>query len=95
MPGGRLVINAIRKEAADSALLADIRYEDHLWLEKEVKTVANVCGSDLAEFLPIAADIPLQVETQVFPLVEANRALVELQHGTVRGAKVLKNKTII
>ncbi|MDH3752215.1 MAG: alcohol dehydrogenase catalytic domain-containing protein, partial [Gammaproteobacteria bacterium] len=37
-PGGRLVINAIRKESADRDLMASIRYEDHLWREKEIKT---------------------------------------------------------
>ena len=41
-PGGRLVINAIRKESADQGMLSMLRYEDHLWLEKEVKSVANV-----------------------------------------------------
>lgn len=88
-PGGRLVINAIRKESADRELMADINYEEHLWLEKEIKTVANVTRRDLEEFLPIAAAIPLRVETQVYPLEQANEALSELQSGHIRGAKVL------
>ena len=50
-PGGRLVINAIRKEAGDRDLMASIRYEDHLWLEKEITTVANITSRDLEEFL--------------------------------------------
>ncbi len=89
-PGGRLVINAIRKESGDRNLMANISYENHLWMEKEVKTVANVTGRDIAEFLPIAARIPLHVATESFPLEEANRALVALRSGSVRGAKVLK-----
>jgi propanol-preferring alcohol dehydrogenase len=89
-PGGRLVINAIRKEHQDRDLMASIRYEDHLWMEKELKTVANVTSRDLAEFLPIAAEIPLQVEVQEYELEEANEALVALRSGHVRGAKVLK-----
>ncbi len=88
-PGGRLVINAIRKEAGDAGLMGGIRYEDHLWHEKEIKTVANVTHRDIAEFLPIAADVPLFVETETYRLEEANRALVELKAGHVRGAKVL------
>ncbi len=88
-PGGRLVINAIRKEDGDRGLLAGIRYEDHLWLEKEIKTVANVTRHDLAEFLPIAAAIPLQVATETYPLESANEALVDLRNGDIRGAKVL------
>jgi len=89
-PGGRLVINAIRKESADRDLMAGIRYEDHLWHEKEIKTVANVTHQDIAEFLPIAASVPLQVEVQTYPLESANVALRELRAGHIRGAKVLK-----
>lgn len=88
-PGGRLVINAIRKEAADRQLMADISYEDHLWMEKEIKSVANVTHRDIEEFLPIAAEIPLRVEVQTYPLENANQALNELRAGHVRGAKVL------
>ena len=89
-PGGRLVINAIRKEEGDRDLMAAIRYEEHLWQEKEVKSVANVTHRDIAEFLPIAASIPLRVETQAYALEDANRALHDLRSGHVRGAKVLK-----
>ena len=89
-PGGRLVINAIRKEAGDRDLMAMIRYEDHLWMEKEIKSVANVTHRDLDEFLPIAAAIPLRVETRVYALEEANDALLDLRAGHVRGAKILR-----
>jgi propanol-preferring alcohol dehydrogenase len=88
-PGGRLVINAIRKEDADKDYLLRLSYHDHLWMEKEIKSVANVTHRDIAEFLPIAAEIPLRPEVQTYPLEEANRALLELKHGPVRGAKVL------
>lgn len=89
-PGGRLVINAIRKEAGDRDLMATIRYEDHLWMEKEIKSVANVTSRDLEEFLPIAAEIPLHVEVEEYDLEGANDALQALRAGHVRGAKVLK-----
>ena len=49
-PGGRLVINAIRKEDTDKACLLELRYHDHLWLEREIKSVANVTYRDIAEF---------------------------------------------
>jgi propanol-preferring alcohol dehydrogenase len=88
-PGGRLVINAIRKEGVDQQLLADISYERHLWLEKEIKTVANVTRFDIAEFLPIAAQVPLHVETQIYALEAANEALQDLKAGHIQGAKVL------
>lgn len=88
-PGGRLVINAIRKKEADKQCLLDLSYHEHLWLEREIKTVANITGDDIREFLPLAAEIPIRPEVQTYPLAEANRALLELKAGQVRGAKVL------
>ncbi len=89
-PGGRLVINAIRKEDGDRARLLDLDYETHLWQEKEIKSVANVARRDIAEFLELAVAADLRPETQMYPLEEANRALVELRTRSVRGAKVLR-----
>ncbi len=92
-PGGRLVINAIRKEHGDREQMASIRYEDHLWKEKEIKTVANVTARDIDEFLPVAARVPLRVSVQTYRLEDANQALNDLRAGHVRGAKVLLIKT--
>lgn len=88
--GGRLVINAIRKESADQPYLLNLDYPTHLWLEKEIKSVANVTATDVEEFIRLAAAIPIKPEIEVFPLQEANTALVELKEKHVRGAKVLK-----
>ena len=89
-PGGRLVINAIRKEHADRSALAQLDYPVHLWMEKEVKSVANVTRRDVTEFLHAAAAMGLRPEVQEFPLEDANRALHELRSRAVRGAKVLR-----
>ena len=88
-PGGRLVINAIRKEDVDKDALLQLSYHDHLWMEREIKTVANITHFDIRDFLPIAAEIPLRPTVAAYALEEANRALVELKHGRVKGAKVL------
>jgi alcohol dehydrogenase, propanol-preferring len=88
--GGRLVINAIRKEDDDKGCLIRLSYPDHLWLEKEIKSVANVARRDIREFLKLAAEIPIRPEVQEYPLDEANRALMELKQRKIRGAKVLK-----
>lgn len=88
-PGGRLVINAIRKEDDDKHNLLYLSYHDHLWMEREIKTVANITHYDIREFLPLAAEIPLRSTTTTYPLGDANRALLELKHGSVKGAKVL------
>ena len=89
-PGGRLVINAIRKEDADKQALLQLDYPAHLWMEKEIKSVANVSRQDVGEFLNLAAEIPIKPEVQEYPLEEANRALAELKERKIRGAKVLK-----
>lgn len=89
VPGGRLVINAIRKETADQSELARLDYARHLWMEKEVKSVANVSRRDVAEFLELAARIPIRPEVRTYALSEANQALTELKQRKIRGAKVL------
>jgi propanol-preferring alcohol dehydrogenase len=88
--GGRLVINAIRKEDRDKDALLGLDYSVHLWQEKEIKSVANVTRADVSEFLRLAAEVPLVPEVEEYPLEEANRAIRELTGGSVRGAKVLR-----
>ncbi|MCK5188700.1 MAG: zinc-dependent alcohol dehydrogenase family protein, partial [Methylococcales bacterium] len=56
--GGRLVINAIRKEGDKQSLL-NLDYSLHLWQEKEIKSVANITRSDVTEFLSLAAEMEL------------------------------------
>jgi alcohol dehydrogenase, propanol-preferring len=89
-PDGRLVINAIRKEEIDKEYLMKLHYPEHLWMEKEIKSVANVTRYDVEEFLRIAAEIPILPEYQEYPLENANTALIELKERKIRGAKVLR-----
>ena len=88
-PGGHLVVNAIRKEDADKEELLRLSYHEHLWMEREIKSVANITHYDIAEFLPLAAAIPIVTEVETYALDQANRALVDLKRKPVRGAKVL------
>jgi propanol-preferring alcohol dehydrogenase len=87
--GGRLVINAIRKEDVDKDFLLRLDYTSHLWMEKEIKSVANVARSDVREFLELAGEIPIKPDFQEYELEAANTALVELKERKIRGAKVL------
>ena len=88
-PGGRLVINAIRKEDIDKEQLLKLDYPTYLWHEKEIKSVANVARQDVSEFLELAAAIPIKPEVEVFSLEDANKALLELKTSKIRGAKIL------
>jgi len=89
-PGGRLVINAIRKETVDVDQLLRLDYPRHLWMEKEIKSVANVSRQDVSKFLELAAEMNIKPEYQEYSLKDANQALLELRMRKIRGAKVLK-----
>ena len=89
-PGGRLVINAIRKEFGDRDVMSRLSYEEHLWQEKSLSTVANVTRSDVRECLRLATQIPLRPHVTAYPLEKANQALLDLKRGHIRGAKVLQ-----
>jgi len=89
LPGGRMIINAIRKESADQQALLKLRYQDHLWMEKEIKSVANITRKDVEEFLTVAAKIPIKSEVEIYAFHDANKALADLKLKHVRGAKVL------
>jgi alcohol dehydrogenase, propanol-preferring len=88
-PGGRLIINAISKENGDKDYLLNLQYQEHLWLEKEIKSVANITRSDIEEFLQIAGRMELKPLIQTYSLEEANTALYELKQGKTAGTKVL------
>lgn len=90
VPNGRLVINAIRKENLDKNKLLELDYAKHLWMEKEIKTVANVTRDDVKKFLDLASKIPIKPEYQEYELKDSNLALIELKERKIRGAKVLK-----
>lgn len=89
-PAGRLVINAIRKEANDKQALLELDYPQHLWMEKEIKSVANITRNDIEEFLLLASRIPIKPEIEIYSFEQANKALVELKNQHVKGAKILE-----
>ncbi len=84
-PGGRLVVNVIRKR---SPITLD--YTEHLWMEREVKSVANVTRKDVVEYLEVAGRIPVRVTVNVYKLEDANEALKKVKVGGVTGAIVLR-----
>lgn len=89
-PGGRLVVNAIRKEEGDKNALLDLDWPRDLWQEKELVSVANVTRRDVEEFLAFAGEAGLRPHVEEYPLADANRALRDLKERRIRGAKVLR-----
>ncbi len=84
-PGGRLVVNVIRKR---SPIALD--YTEHLWMEREVKSVANVTRRDVVEYLEVAGRARVRVTVNVYKLEDANEALKRVKVGGVTGAVVLR-----
>lgn len=89
-PGGRLVVNAIRKDAADQGALLRIDYATHLWMERELRSVANVTRADVRELLAAADEIGLAPTVEELPLERANEALAAIVRGGGRGVRVLR-----
>jgi propanol-preferring alcohol dehydrogenase len=62
---------------------------DLLWGERTVRSVANLTRRDGEKFLKLANNVGVKTEVELFPLIEANRALDAVRQGSVRGAAVL------
>ena len=83
-PGGIVAINAIHLDR-----MPEFDYED-LWLERQIRSVANFTRRDAAEFLALAAEIPVRTSVQPYALEGANEALIDLKAGRISGAAVLE-----
>ena len=82
--GGTLVLGGIHMSTIP-ALDYDLLYQ-----ERVVRSVANNTRQDGADFLRLAAEIPIRTHIQVFPLREANWALQTLKNDAISGAAVLR-----
>jgi propanol-preferring alcohol dehydrogenase len=96
-PVGRLVPEALSRTTPGGVVVcAGIHVSDIpsfpyrlLWEERVVRSVANLTRNDAREFLALAAEIPLRMHVEPYPLGEANRALDDLRAGRLSGAAVL------
>lgn len=81
--GGIVAINAIHLDR-----IPEFDY-DLLWLERQIRSVANFTRADAKEFLSLAVDIPIRTVVDPFPLDKANEALAAVKDGSVNGTAVL------
>jgi alcohol dehydrogenase, propanol-preferring len=89
-----LALRAVRK--GGTVVCAGIHMSDipafpyaELWGERSLRSVANLTRADGEQFLGLAAQVPLHINVEVFPLAQANEALAALRSGQVEGAAVL------
>jgi propanol-preferring alcohol dehydrogenase len=96
-PAGELVPEALRRvRKGGRVVCAGIHMTpipsftyDILWGEREVVSVANLTRRDGEEFLPLAAQIPIETTVHRYRLEQANEALEDLRQGRFTGAAVL------
>lgn len=97
-PAGSVVVDALRALDRGGVVAINAIHLDHipafdydrLWLERSLRSVANVTRADVAEFLDLAAEVPVMTQIEVFPLEDANEALRRLADGQIAGAAVLR-----
>lgn len=81
--GGTVAVNAIHLDEVPA-----FDYDD-LWLERSIRSVANVTRADVRDFLALVPEAGVRTEYEVLGLDDANDALRRLAAGDVRGAFVL------
>jgi len=82
--GGVVAINAIHLDR-----VPQFDYDRLLWGERQMRSVANMTRADARDFLSLAAQIGLRPQVTVFPLDQANEALLALKNDTIDGAAVI------
>jgi propanol-preferring alcohol dehydrogenase len=82
--GGVVAINAIHLDQMPA-----FDYDKLLWGERQIRSVANMTRQDARDFLAIAHDLKLRPQTALFPLDQANQALLAVKHETEEGSAVI------
>jgi propanol-preferring alcohol dehydrogenase len=97
-PAGNLVPEALeRLEKGGTLALAgiymtaipELHYQQHLFYEKNIRSVTANTRQDGRELLEIAAQIPIRPHVRVFQLQDANKALLLLKQDKIQGSAVL------
>ena len=82
--GGVVAINAIHLDR-----IPEFDYDSLLWGERQLRSVTNMTRADARDFLALAAQIGLKPQVTVFPLDQANEALLAVKNDAIDGAAVI------
>lgn len=82
--GGVVAINAIHLDR-----IPEFDYDQLLWGERQIRSVANMTRDDATDFLRTASEIGLRPRSTVFRLDDANEALLALKNDSIEGAAVI------
>ena len=97
-PAGNLVSFALSQLKSDGKLvlgavyMTPIEIKDYnlIWMERSIKSLANVTRQDGVEFLRMVEKIPIKTEIEVFPVEKLQDALILTKKGKVKGNAVVK-----
>ena len=81
--GGKLVLAPVTMTPIN---LVDY---NRLWMEREVKTLANITRQDGKAFLKLAEDIEMKTKVQVFHFNRLPDALIAVKKGTIKANAVI------
>jgi propanol-preferring alcohol dehydrogenase len=82
--GGVVAINAIHLDQMPA-----FDYDKLLWGERQIRSVTNMTRSDARDFLALARDLKIEPRVSVFPLKDANKALLAVKDETESGSAVI------
>jgi propanol-preferring alcohol dehydrogenase len=97
-PSGKVVIDALASLRKGGVVAINAIHLDHmpvfdydklLWGERQIRSVANMTRKDARDFLAIARDLNIRPQVAVFPLEEANQALLAVKEETAHGSAVI------
>ena len=97
-PAGNLVPFALSQLKSSGKLvlapvyMTPIEIKDYnlIWMERSVKSLANVTRQDGVEFLRLVEKVPIKTEVEVFPFGKLQDALILAKNGKVRGHAIVK-----
>lgn len=69
--------------------IPELDYDELLYWERGIRSVANFTRQDAEELLELAAEIPIETTVETFPLESANEALLALKRSEIDGSGVL------
>ena len=82
--GGVVAVNAIHLDRMPS-----FDYDKLLWGERQIRSVANMTRQDARDFLAVAETLRIRPQVRMFPLDDANRALLAVKEETEQGSVVI------
>jgi alcohol dehydrogenase, propanol-preferring len=82
--GGVVAINAIHLDQMPA-----FDYDKLLWGERQIRSVANMTRQDARDFLALARELKIRPQAVVFPLLDANKALLAVKNETEDGSAVI------